>query len=109
MFFGAFEKYEQPLMNLLAASKRGALPNADPFDVVIVPAGLPDLHAFSRGEARHYYLNGESGFTVFEPRTAARFWLLITLLSPHKQVRRIRRSQVSSLSFKAGSTMPRAA
>ena len=39
VFFGAFEKYEQPLMNLLAASKRGALPNADPYDTVIVPAG----------------------------------------------------------------------
>lgn len=30
VFFGAFEKYEQPLQNLLAAAKRGSLPNADP-------------------------------------------------------------------------------
>ena len=66
-------------MNLLSASKRGAVLNADPFDTIIgvywvnggsqrfplsnrttfpVPAGLPDLHQFARAEARHYYLNG---------------------------------------------------
>ena len=35
-----------------------AAPSPHRYDTIIVPAGLPDLHAFSRGEARHYYLNG---------------------------------------------------
>lgn len=58
VFFACFEKYEQPLQNLLAASKRGSLVNADPYDTIIVPAGLPDLHSFARQEARHFHLNG---------------------------------------------------
>ena len=60
VFFGAFEKYEQPLQNLLAACKRGALPTSDPFDTIIIPASLPDLHSFARQEARHFMLNGTS-------------------------------------------------
>ena len=36
VFFACFEKNEQPLQNLLAASKRGALVNADPYDTIII-------------------------------------------------------------------------
>ncbi len=40
VFFGAFEKYEQPLQNLLAAAKRGSLPNADPVGFLEQSCGL---------------------------------------------------------------------
>lgn len=31
VYFAAFERFEQPLNNLLASAKRGALMNADPY------------------------------------------------------------------------------
>lgn len=59
VFFACFEKHESPLVNVLAACKRGALPTADlPFDTLIVPGALPDIYNNARPEGRHFYLNG---------------------------------------------------
>lgn len=57
--FGAMEKFQFPFQNLFAAAKRAAVMAADPFDTMIVPAGLHDLQNYTRAENVYYYLQGQ--------------------------------------------------
>lgn len=58
--FGCMEKFQFPFQNLYAAAKRAAVMAADPFDTVICPAGMQDLHNYTRAENVYYYLQGQS-------------------------------------------------
>ena len=104
VFFGAFEKYEQPLQNLLAAAKRGSLPNADPYDTMIVPAGLPgttkpELPLFSLVHSNLDFLSPQTSTSLRAKKRATTF----------STGRRRRSSTASSSSFPAVSTMLRRA
>lgn len=58
--FGALDRFENPIANLMAAAKRAAVMQSDPFTTMIVPSGLMDLQRYAKAENVFYYLSGQA-------------------------------------------------
>ena len=64
--FGALDRFDNPIANLLAAAKRAATMQSDPFTTMIVPSGLMELQRYAKAENVYYYLSGQAK-TAMEP------------------------------------------
>ena len=58
--FGALDRFDNPIANLLSAAKRAATMQSDPFTTMIVPSGLMELQRYAKAENVYYYLSGQS-------------------------------------------------
>ena len=58
--FGALDRFDNPIANLLAAAKRAATMQSDPFTTMIVPSGLMELQRYAKAENVYYYLSGQA-------------------------------------------------
>lgn len=54
--FGALQKFQNAIPGLLAMAKKGS---AAPFDVLVLPAGVPEMESFTSADAK-FFLNGIS-------------------------------------------------
>jgi hypothetical protein len=58
--FGALDRFDNPIANLLSAAKRAATMQSDPFTTMIVPSGLMELQRYAKAENVYYYLSGQA-------------------------------------------------
>lgn len=58
--FGALDRFENPIANLMATAKRAATMQSDPFTTMIVPSGLMELQRYAKAENVFYYLSGQA-------------------------------------------------
>jgi hypothetical protein len=58
--FGALDRFDNPIANLLSAAKRAATMQSDPFTTMIIPSGLMELQRYTKAENVYYYLSGQS-------------------------------------------------
>ena len=58
--FGALDRFDNAIANLLAMAKRAATMQSDPFDTMIVPSGLMELQRYAKADNVYYYLSGQS-------------------------------------------------
>ena len=58
--FGALDRFDNAIANLMAMAKRAATMQSDPFDTMIVPSGLMELQRYAKADNVYYYLSGQS-------------------------------------------------